>query len=287
MTTLSGTLPVAVIGAGPVGLAAAAHLVERGVTPLVFEAGASVAAHLESYRHVQLFSPWHVNMDAPSQRLLAAHGWTAPPPHLLPTAGQMIDEYLAPLSQLPSIAPGLHLNSRVLQVSRVGFDKVKTHGRDEAPFLLRVQTPHGIAEHCAVAVIDASGTWGTPNPLGASGLPAVGETMLTDRIAYGMPDVLGAARERYAGKRVLVVGAGHSAAGNLLALMRLAEEVPGTHVVWAVRSTHLARLFGGGERDALPARGHSVHDLSTWSRVDNSRCIPAFGYASCVASATA
>ena len=255
MTTLSSTLPVAVIGAGPVGLAAAAHLVGRGVTPLVFEAGASVAAHLESYRHVQLFSPWHVNMDAPSQRLLAAHGWTAPPPHLLPTAGQMIDEYLAPLSQLPSIAPGLHLNSRVLQVSRVGFDKVKTYGRDEAPFVLRVQTPHGIAEHRAVAVIDASGTWGTPNPLGANGLPAVGETMLTDRIAYGMPDVLGTARGRYAGKRVLVVGAGHSAAGNLLALMRLAEEVPGTHIVWAVRSTNLARLFGGGARDALPARG--------------------------------
>ena len=95
MTTLSSTLPVAVIGAGPVGLAAAAHLVGRGVTPLVFEAGASVATHLESYRHVQLFSPWHVNMDASSQRLLAAHGWTAPPPHRLPTAGQMIDEYLA------------------------------------------------------------------------------------------------------------------------------------------------------------------------------------------------
>jgi hypothetical protein len=255
MTTLSSTLPVAVIGAGPVGLAAAAHLVGRGVTPLVFEAGASVATHLESYRHVQLFSPWHVNMDAPSQRLLAAHGWTAPPPHLLPTAGQMIDEYLAPLSQLPSIASGLHLNSRVLQVSREGFDKVKTHGRDEAPFLLRVQTPHGIVEHRAVAVLDASGTWGTPNPLGANGLPAAGEATLTDRIAYGMPDVLGTARGRYAGKRVLVVGAGHSAAGNLLALLQLAEEAPGTHVVWAVRSTHLARLFGGGERDALPARG--------------------------------
>ena len=153
MTTVSSNLPVAVIGAGPVGLAAAAHLGEHGITPLVFEAGASIAAHLESYRHVQLFSPWHVNMDVLSQRLLAAHGWTAPPPHLLPTAGQMIDAYLAPLAQLPSIAPGLHLNSRVLQVSRVGFDKVKTHGRDEAPFVLRVQTPHSIVEQHAAAVL--------------------------------------------------------------------------------------------------------------------------------------
>lgn len=255
MVMVSSTLPIAVIGAGPVGLAAAAHLVGRGVTPLVFEAGASVAAHLESYRHVQLFSPWHVNMDAQSQRLLAAHGWTAPPPHLLPTAGQVIDAYLAPLAQLPSIASGLHLQSRVLQVSRAGFDKVKTHGRAEAPFLLRVQMPHGFTEHRATAVIDASGTWGTPNPLGAHGLPAVGEATLTNRIAYGMPDVLGAARAHYAGKRVLVVGAGHSAAGNLLALTRLAEEVPGTHVVWAIRSTTLAHLFGGGARDALPARG--------------------------------
>jgi thioredoxin reductase len=255
MATVSNNLPVAVIGAGPVGLAAAAHLVGRGVTPLVFEAGASVATHLESYRHVQLFSPWHMNMDAHAQRLLAAHGWTPPPPDRLPTAGQMIDDYLAPLSHLPSIAPSLHLNGRVLQVSRVGFDKVTTRGRDEAPFLLRVQTPHGIAEHRARAVIDASGTWGTPNPLGANGLPAVGEAALADRIAYGMPDVLGTARARYAGQRVLVVGAGHAAAGNLLALLRLAEEVPGTHVVWAVRRTHLARLFGGGAHDELPARG--------------------------------
>lgn len=255
MTTLSSTLPVAVIGAGPVGLAAAAHLIGRGLTPLVFEAGASVAAHLESYRHVQLFSPWRFNMDAPARRLLTAHGWTPPPPDGLPTAGQMLDDYLAPLAHLPSLAPALHLNSRVLQVSRVGFDKVKTHGRDMAPFVLRVQTPHGIAEHRAAAVLDASGTWGTPNPLGANGLPALGEEALSDHIAYGMPDVLGAARARYAGKRVLVVGAGHSAAGNLLALCQLAAEVPGTHVVWAVRSMHLARLFGGGERDALPARG--------------------------------
>jgi cation diffusion facilitator CzcD-associated flavoprotein CzcO len=82
MTTVSSNLPVAVIGAGPVGLAAAAHLVGRGLTPLVFEAGASVAAHLESYRHVQLFSPLALQprcaIPAPPRR--ARVDGTASPP---------------------------------------------------------------------------------------------------------------------------------------------------------------------------------------------------------------
>ena len=76
----------------------------------------------------------------------------------------------------------------------------------------------GERDYLASAVIDATGTWSQPNPLGASGLPAQGEHALRDRITYGMPDVLGAERQRYAGRRVLVAGAGHSAAGSLLAL---------------------------------------------------------------------
>lgn len=255
MHTPLSSLPVAIIGAGPVGLAAAAHLVGRDLTPLIFEAGATIAAHLESYRHVQFFSPWHFNIDPQAQRLLVAHGWSPPPADALPTAGQMLDDYLTPLAHLPSLAPHLYLNSRVLQISRAHVDKVTTPGRDEAPFVLRVQTPSGLTEHRAVAVLDASGTWGTPNPLGANGLPALGEEAAAADIVYGMPDILGAARGRYASKRVLVVGAGHSAIGNLLALAQLAEEAPGTQVVWAVRGTNLARHLGAGERDGLPARG--------------------------------
>jgi hypothetical protein len=143
----------------------------------------------------------------------------------------------------------------VESVSREGFDKVKTRGREEAPFVLRVRTAGGVEEHRAWAVLDASGTWGTPNPLGANGLPALGEREHAGHISYGMPDILGAQRARFAGRRVVVAGAGHSAAGNLLALAKLAESDPGTRIVWTIRGHNFARIFGGGENDGLAARG--------------------------------
>jgi len=247
--------PVAVIGAGPIGLAAAAHLVQRGLPVKVFEAGDSVGANLESYRHVRLFSPWRYNVDRAARALLADAGHALPDDAGLPTAGEIVDRYLEPLARLAPLAPHLRLGARVHAVSRAGFDKAKTAGRAESSFLLQVQTASGIEEHRARAVIDASGTWSQPNPLGVHGLPAEGELEARDRIAYGMPDVLGRDRARYAGRKVLVVGAGHSAAGNLIALAQLADEEPRTRVVWAVRGTDLRRLFGGGARDGLPARG--------------------------------
>src|SRR5215210_9138076 len=51
-------LPVAVVGAGPIGLAAAAHLLARDERPIVFEAGAQVGAAIREWGHVRLFSPW-------------------------------------------------------------------------------------------------------------------------------------------------------------------------------------------------------------------------------------
>jgi hypothetical protein len=250
-----GTKAAAIVGAGPIGLAAAAHLLERGFAPVVFEASDSIAAHYESFRHVQLFSPWRYNVDAAARRMLEASGWTSPPLDELPTAGAMIDRYLAPLAMLPAMARAIRLSHRVLSISREGFDKVKSNGRENAPFVVRCETPEGVREFTAWAVLDASGTWGKPNPLGANGLPAVGEAENAARIAYGMPDILGKFRARYAGKRVLVAGAGHSAAGSLLSLAKLAEEAPGTSIVWTVRGHNFARIFGGGENDGLAARG--------------------------------
>src|SRR5205085_2102758 len=128
-------------------------------------------------------------------------------------------------------------------------------GREDAPFVIVCETAEGVRHFQAWAVIDATGTWFKPNPLGANGLAAVGEVENADRIAYGMPDILGRERARYAGKKVLVAGAGHSAAGNLLALAKLADEVPGTRIAWTIRGHNFARIFGGGENDGLPARG--------------------------------
>jgi thioredoxin reductase len=248
-------LPVAVLGAGPVGLAAAAHLIERGLTPLVFEAGATVGGNLATYRHVRLFSPWQYNADKAACRLLQGQGWTAPADDALPTAGELLDDYLVPLAATPGIAASLRLGHRVTAITRVGFDKVKTKGRDGAPFLIRTETADGPRQYLVSAVIDATGTWSHPNPLGADGIPALGEAELASRIDYGMPNVLGAAREHFAGRRTLVVGAGHSAAGTLLALAQLAQDHAGTSIVWATRGSQLARVFGGGEADGLQARG--------------------------------
>jgi hypothetical protein len=252
----STPLPIAIIGAGPVGLAAAAHLLHRGEVPVVLEAGASVGAAVRQWAHVRVFSPWRYNVDPVAAAMLEKAGWTTPDPEHLPTGGELVAEYLEPLAALPEIAPSLRLGTRVVSVSRQGFDKLRTDGRDAAPFVLRILTPAGEeAEIRARAVIDASGTYGAPNPLGADGTPARGEARVHDRVFYGIPDVLGAHRRRYAGRRVAVVGSGHSALNTLIDLVALRDAAPGTEIVWIVRRPPTARVFGGGGADALPARG--------------------------------
>ncbi len=172
-----------------------------------------------------------------------------------PTGSDLVRDYLEPLGATPELADVIETGARVVAISRLGIDKVVSHGREELPFVLATKTTTGTRRDLASAVIDASGTWSTPNPLGASGLPADGEAAFADRIAYGIPDVLGRHRDIYAGKTTLVVGAGHSAANALLDLVRLAETDPATKAIWATCSTHLVSIYGGGDADQLPARG--------------------------------
>lgn len=247
--------PVAIIGAGPIGLAAAAHLVSKGEWPLILEAGSSVGAHVTAWGHVQVFSPWRYNIDPVAGAMLRAAGWKEPDPDVLPTGAEIVAEYLQPLAALPQIAPHIRLDTRVLAVARAGHDKMKTPGRDEAPFEVRVESAAGEQTLLARAVIDASGTYGTANPLGANGVPAIGEADCREKIFYGIPDVLGVHRNRYARHSALVVGSGHSAFNVLLDLGELAASAPGTTITWAVRRGELGTLYGGGEADALPARG--------------------------------
>jgi cation diffusion facilitator CzcD-associated flavoprotein CzcO len=250
MSAPSAQLPIAVIGAGPVGMAAAAHLATRGIDFVVLETGDSVASSIADWAHVRLFSPWRFNTDPAARGLLEASGWTAPDPEVLPTGGDLIRDYLAPLAAHPAIAPRLRFGVAVTAIARQGFDKVRTAGRETAPFVLRLSDG---TELLASAVIDASGTWRTPNPLGGSGLAAFGEAEARDagRVFDGMPDVTGRLRQQFAGRSIAVVGAGHSATGTLLALAELA----GTTVQWLLRATNPSRAFGGGDADALPARG--------------------------------
>jgi hypothetical protein len=252
-------LPVAVIGAGPVGLAAAAQLIAQGEEPLIFEAGETVGAGVLAWGHVRLFSPWRYVIDPAAHALLTASGtWVEPDGEGYPTGREFVARYLDPLAALPQIGSRLRLSTRVFQVTRAGVDKMKDAGREDAPFVLTVRRADGSEETIlAKAVIDASGTTSTPNPLGAAGVPAIGERQVRDRIYPGIPDVLGTERARYAGKRVLVVGSGHSAFNALLDLVDLADAAPDTAITWAIRraSERLGNLFGGGINDALPARG--------------------------------
>ena len=261
-------LPVAVIGAGPVGLAAAAHLRARGLTPLVLEAGSDAAAAVRAWGHVHMFTPWRFNIDGAARALLEARGWTAPDAEAYPTGAEMADLYLAPLAQ--ALGGAVRTGARVVAVSRRHHDLMRDAGREAAPFLLHVAGRDGAVEEVeAAAVIDCSGTWETPNPAGPHGLLAPGEAAHPGLIAYGIPDVLGTERETYAGRSIMVVGAGHSAMNVVLGLARLAQDAPGTRITWAFRRPLGAVRFGGGvndgllERGALGARAHALIEDGT------------------------
>jgi thioredoxin reductase len=249
------SLPVVIIGAGPVGLAAAAHALSRNLTPLVLEAGASVGAGIRQWGHVRMFSPWKFNVDAAASAILVRHGWMMPNGEEYPTGHDLVERYLEPLAQASELRPHIRLNYRVVAVTRQGHDLMKEAVRSDAPFVVRVLGPEGEEDVLAQAVVDASGTIEKPGAVGASGVPALGERTAGDRIFYGMPDVLGAARERYANRRVLVVGSGHSALNALLDLTKLAEDEPDTRVLWAIRRPMLGQLLGGTRQDQLEERG--------------------------------
>ena len=195
---MNTALPVAVIGAGPVGLAAAAHLLERGLTPLVLEAGDSPGAGMLRWAHVRMFSPWEFNVDRAARKLLERQQWQAPDPALFPTGGEVVESYLKPLAATPDLRPHLRFGARVVAVTRQRRDRMKDTQRNDAPFLVRFADATGEQDVLVQAVIDASGTIEHPNPLGAAGVPALGERALQSQVFYGMPHVLGKDRGRYA-----------------------------------------------------------------------------------------
>ncbi|MBM9593583.1 FAD-dependent oxidoreductase [Roseitranquillus sediminis] len=254
--TPSKTLPIAVLGAGPVGLAAAARLVERGLEPLVFERGAQAGASVAEWGHVRVFSPWRHNIDEASRALLEAEGWREPDPDALPTGAEIVRDYLAPLAAHPAIAPRLKTRATVLAVTRQDRSKLHSDGREAVPFVVVWRDAEGRTHRSlARALIDASGTCTRPNPIGRDGLAVEGEVENRARIAYGIPDVKGAARADYAGRHILVVGAGHSAINVALDLVGLQEDSPRTRITWATRGGGVGRLLGGGLNDQLPGRG--------------------------------
>lgn len=264
-------LPIAVIGAGPMGLASAAHLIAHGLPVKLYEAGAQVGANIRQWGHVRVFTPWRYCVDDTTSHLLKRHGWKMPDADIFPTGAEIVDGFVEPLAAVPELASKIETRARVVSISRWGADKVVSKERAERPFMLVVETERGLRRDKARAVIDASGTWATPNPLGAGGVAAEGESEHASQIAYGIPDILGRDRPSYENRTTLIVGSGHSAANSLLDLVRLRKEAPDTGFVWATRSSDLIRIYGGGDADQLPARGElgaNVRELVESGEVD-------------------
>ncbi|WP_409055042.1 NAD(P)-binding domain-containing protein [Streptomyces sp. SYP-A7185] len=256
-TPATTELPVVVIGAGPSGLAAAAHLIDRGLEPLVLEAAAVAGAAVRQWAHVRLFSPWGEVTDPAAEKLLAPTGWTKPEASTYPSGGEWARLYLQPLADV--LAGQVRYDATVTGVTRVGRDRLVDADRQDQPFAVHYRRADGREERVfARAVIDASGTWSTPSPAGAGGLPALGEKSAADRLTYRVPDLKDpAVRARYAGRRTAVIGSGASAFTALAYLADLAksEDGAGTKALWVLRRGLSGATFGGGEADQLPARG--------------------------------
>ena len=247
----ANALPTVVIGAGPAGLAAAAHLASRDLPAVVLEAGPAAGAAVSEWGHVRLFSPWSELMDPTARQFLETTDWAAPDDEAYPTGAEWVAGYLQPLADALGV---VRYDHQVTAVARASRDRLVSSGRDDAPFTLHVTGPDGPAHLQATAVVDASGTWTGPNPLGGDGVPAIGERDAADQISYRIPDLADpATKARYAGKHVVVAGTGASAKGALIGLTRLADT--GTSVTWLVRRSRVNDAFAGSGQDELPERG--------------------------------
>lgn len=248
------TLPVAIIGAGPVGLAAAAHLVSRKQSFILFEKGDEVGANIRTWGHVTLFSPWQYNIDTAAKELLQQTKWIEPNGEELPTGNDLIDQYLKPLSELKEIKPFIYTNHQVIAITRKNSDKMKSKNRTQNPFVLYVEGAGEMKSFEVRAILDATGTWGNPNPAQSNGVWLPTEKALKERIDYHIPNVE-RNKSLYANKKIAVVGGGHSAINSLFNVVALKEKAPNTEITWILRKENIEMAYGGEKNDELAARG--------------------------------
>jgi len=255
----SGRPPrVAILGAGPVGLEAALAAADAGMPFTVYEAGREVAANVRAWGHVRLFTPWRMNVSPRMRRHLAAAGAALPAGHEedeCPTGRELAERLLDRVAALPLAAPRLRLGARVVAVGREGLlkhEEIASAERGRRPFLLLLAERDGRerVEH-ADAVIDATGAFGQPNSLGDGGIPAPGERELGGEIRRAIPDLARDAAD-WAGRTVLLAGAGASAQTAARGLAELARSAPGTRVIWALRRAEPS--WGSPPDDPLPER---------------------------------
>ncbi|MCH8985354.1 MAG: NAD(P)-binding domain-containing protein [Acidobacteria bacterium] len=256
-------LPTIVLGAGPVGLAAAAHLSRRGLPFLVLERGHSVGENMLDWGQIRMFSPWRYAIDSAAVALLG-ESWPSPDLNDFPTGSDMVDLYLEPLAELSEIAPWLHLNHEVVSIHRLHMGRSTTPERADSPFVVTAATDTGLVDFHAAAIVDATGTWSQQNAATTTGSLAPSESAAAKLVSYGAPDVAGKQRSRYTGKRIAVIGGGHTAQNTLRSLSTLQDIDPATKIHWLIRPRSAASLFGTGEADGLSNRaalGSAARDL--------------------------
>lgn len=241
---------IAIIGAGPIGLEAALYGATLGHEVQVYERG-RVGENVLRWGHVTLFSQWAINHSSLGARTLRQAGVSLPSLDAFLTGKQYVEAYLRPLARSPRLVGRIQEGVEVLYVGRDRIGKGSLIGgdRDRFPLRLLLQRSRGEELDEADVVIDCSGTYGNYNFMGNGNIPALGERSLERRIPYVLVDILGEAKPQYEGKRVLLVGDGHSAATALEALLQLSS----TSVVWISRKDGAAPLpvIAG---DPLPER---------------------------------
>jgi len=261
--TPESSLPVAIIGAGPIGLAAAAHLAARKQPFILFEASEEVGGNIRTWGHVTLFSPWQYNIDSAAKALLQQTDWQEPNGEKIPTGHELIDLYLRPLAELEEIKPTIYLHHEVQAITRKYNDKMKSKDRNSQPFILYIEAHGEIKTVEARAVLDATGTWGNPNPAQGNGVWLPSEKALSNRFDYHIPNV-DVNASLYANKKLAVIGSGHSAINSLLNLAELKEKSPATDITWILRKDIVEMAYGGEKQDELAARGalgSRIHQL--------------------------
>ncbi len=222
---------IAILGAGPIGLETALYARFLGFEVELFEQG-EAANSVKRWGHVRMFSDFEMNRSSLALAALYAQDESFEPPRddELLTGNEWVERFLLPLSRTDLVADHIRTNTRVTRVGRTHWLKPEAPGdveRGEDGFQILYQSKDGTEGRSqADIVIDCSGVFREPNWLGPGGTPALGETTLRDDIEYGVPDVLGADRDCYAGKRTLVVGSGYSAATTISALAELLGQTP-------------------------------------------------------------
>jgi thioredoxin reductase len=265
---------IAILGAGPIGLEAALYARFLGYDVEIFDRG-EVADNIRRWGHVRMFSPFGMNASSLGRAALEAQDdqYLAPANDALLTGAEWRDRYLLPLSQTDLLSDHLRLRSAVVAIARDGYlksEQIGTEERGESPFRIVVRERDGREwETAAEIVIDATGVFGNANWIGRGGAPAIGERSVRERIDYGIPDVLGTDRPRFADKQVLVIGQGHSAATSVVALQSLAKSAVATRVTWVTRRPLLDGESGPLHRvldDTLPQRSQLVDAANTAAR---------------------